>query len=105
MLRIHHSLYRYPHQLSAGEQQRVATARAIIGERKIICADEPTGNLDEENASVVMDALRNEAQRGSAVLLATHEGRLLDAGDVRINLGSKGRYGVSMQPIAPAQRQ
>ena len=96
-LGIAHILAHYPHQLSAGEQQRVAAARAILGEKKIICADEPTGNLDEQNASLVMEAIRNEAQRGSTVLLATHDSDMFDMGHTRIDLRHRERYGAEVE--------
>lgn len=61
-----------PSQLSAGEQQRVAVARALAGNKRLICADEPTGNLDERNATVILDMFKAEANRGCIVLLVTH---------------------------------
>ena len=61
-----------PHQLSIGECQRVATARALVGRPTLVLADEPTGNLDERNASIVLTALARHAREGGAVLLATH---------------------------------
>ena len=62
-----------PSQLSTGERQRVALARALLNQPKLILADEPTGNLDEESARVVLDELSNFAKAGGAVLLVTHE--------------------------------
>ncbi|MBD3243970.1 MAG: ATP-binding cassette domain-containing protein [Chitinivibrionales bacterium] len=62
-----------PAELSAGEQQRVALARALVNRPKIILADEPTGNLDEDNAGVVLQALDDFAGAGGAVLLVTHD--------------------------------
>lgn len=62
-----------PAQLSTGERQRVAMARAMLNRPKLLLADEPTGNLDEQNASVVLDELSRFAHDGGAVLLVTHE--------------------------------
>jgi len=67
--RTHHT----PGQLSAGEQQRVALARALVNQPKVILADEPTGNLDEENALMVLRHLEEFARAGGAVLLVTHD--------------------------------
>ena len=66
--RLHHR----PAELSAGERQRAAIARALVKNPKLVLADEPTGNLDAENVSVVLDALRSYAQEGGTVLMATH---------------------------------
>ncbi|TXS56059.1 ABC transporter ATP-binding protein [Streptomyces sp. t39] len=70
-----HRLRHRPHQLSAGEQQRVAIARALVNEPAVVLADEPTGNLDAETESDVLDVLtRGAAGSGCAVLLVTHSG-------------------------------
>ena len=62
-----------PRELSGGELQRVAIARALVGEPKLVLADEPTGNLDPENARQVLDLFRKiTKERNSAALLATH---------------------------------
>ena len=61
-----------PTELSVGEQQRVAVSRAIVGDKQLILADEPTGNLDEENVEVVANVLRSESERGRTVVLVTH---------------------------------
>lgn len=66
--RAHHR----PSELSAGERQRAAIARALVKKPKLVLADEPTGNLDPENAEIVLRALRGYAQDGGTVLLATH---------------------------------
>ncbi len=71
-LKLQTRLCHRPAQLSAGEQQRTAVARALIGNKRLICADEPTGNLDEDNASVILDMFKEEAERGCMVLLVTH---------------------------------
>src|SRR6185295_9332559 len=62
-----------PRELSGGELQRVAIARALVGEPKLVLADEPTGNLDPENATAVLALFRDETKkRGAAAILATH---------------------------------
>lgn len=69
---------RMPHELSGGEQQRIAIARAILNHPKIIIADEPTGNLDPETATNIIQLLRNIAQTGAAVVMTTHNIQLLN---------------------------
>ena len=65
-----------PDQLSGGEQQRVAFARAVVGDPSMILADEPTGNLDSVAAAHIADLLRNLHQRGRTVVMITHEAKL-----------------------------
>jgi putative ABC transport system ATP-binding protein len=67
-----HRAYAMPSQLSGGEAQRVAVARAIIHRPAVVLADEPTGNLDSHNAATVLSLLRGLADGGQAMLLATH---------------------------------
>lgn len=68
-----------PPSLSGGERQRAALARAVIMSPEVLLADEPTGNLDEHNGKLVMDALREYARAGGAVLVVTHDRGLHDA--------------------------
>ena len=68
---------RFPHELSGGEQQRIAIARAILNKPKIIIADEPTGNLDTETAANIISLLRQVTQMGTAVVMTTHNIPLL----------------------------
>lgn len=66
---------RYPTELSGGQAQRVAIARAVVGERQFLLADEPTGALDSTTGEATIRALRARADRGTAVLMVTHESR------------------------------
>ena len=67
-----------PYELSGGEQQRIAIARAILNKPKIIIADEPTGNLDPETAENIIRLLREISQTGTSVVMSTHNLPLLD---------------------------
>ena len=62
-----------PQELSGGEQRRMAIARSLINSPKILLCDEPTGDLDDENTQSVLKLLRNVADKGTAVLMVTHE--------------------------------
>lgn len=75
-----------PSQLSGGEQQRVAVARALINHPKLILADEPTGNLDERNEQTVVHLLRELHAEGHTILLVTHDPTLGSLADRRIEL-------------------
>ncbi len=72
---------RYPDELSGGERQRVAIGRAIVGERGLLLADEPTGALDSVNGEAVMRMLRAATQRGIAGVVVTHEAHLASWAD------------------------
>lgn len=69
------SLDRYPDDFSGGQQQRIAIARATVGERRLVLADEPTGALDTATADQVIELLAGFARAGAAVVLVTHEPR------------------------------
>ena len=64
---------KYPHQLSGGQQQKVAIARAMINSPKVILADEPTGNLDPESSQEIMNLLSAISKGGTAIIMATHD--------------------------------
>mgnify|MGYP004629919361 FL=1 len=64
--------YKMPHELSGGEQQRIAIARALLNNPSLILADEPTGNLDPETGSQIVQLLHDICQQGTAVLMSTH---------------------------------
>lgn len=71
-LNLGHRRRAYPHQLSAGERQRVAVARALAGRPKVLLADEPLASIDDDNAQIVMRLLKEAAANGTAVIVATH---------------------------------
>jgi len=74
---MRHKAYKLPHQLSGGEQQRAAIARALLNEPTLILADEPTGNLDEDTACGIMKLLFEINRYGTAILMVTHNQPLL----------------------------
>ena len=77
-----HRRHSLPNQLSGGEQQRTAVARALVSQPKIVFADEPTGNLDEQNANQVMQLLLDLRQQvGSALVVVTHDAALAEMAD------------------------
>jgi len=78
-----------PSELSVGERQRVALARAIVTSPRLLIADEPTGNLDSENADIVISSLRKHADNGNIVLMATHDSNAAAKADKTIPIGSK----------------
>lgn len=76
--------YKMPHQLSGGEQQRIVLARAILNKPRLILADEPTGNLDPETGEQIVAQLHRIADRGTAVIMATHNMSLVEMFKARI---------------------
>ncbi|RJP79030.1 MAG: cell division ATP-binding protein FtsE [Desulfobacteraceae bacterium] len=88
----------FPPSLSGGEQQRIAVARAVVGDPKIILADEPTGSLDSESADVIMSLLKGVHDRGATVIIATHDKEIIH------NTGGRVIYlkdGCLMEPPMP----
>ena len=73
-----------PPTLSGGEQQRVAVARAVVGDPKIILADEPTGSLDDEAAGFIFDLLKGFHTRGATVVIATHAKEMIRKSSGRV---------------------
>jgi putative ABC transport system ATP-binding protein len=71
----------YPDQLSGGERQRAAIARAVVGERRLLLADEPSGALDSTNGEAVMAMIRNACERGVAAVVVTHDAHLASWAD------------------------
>ena len=80
----------FPHQLSGGEQQRVALARALVNRPNILLADEPTGNLDPKNSFEIMKLLEEINERGTTVLVVTHNREIVNAFKKRVITMKKG---------------
>ena len=81
-----HRTRHYPAQLSGGQQQRVAVARALVGNPSILLADEPTGNLDSNNGTAVMNLLRELHEQGSTICMVTHDPRYAAFADRNVHL-------------------
>lgn len=88
---IEHKVNATPQRLSGGEQQRVALARALVNEPKILLADEPTGNLDDDNKEQILSIFREANIRGTTVVVATHDRRLMEGSHKRVIVLDKGR--------------
>lgn len=88
---LEHKEHRYPHQLSGGEQQRVAIARSLVHRPKILVGDEPTGNLDTLNSQEVIEILRKINEFGTTVLLVTHDRDIVNQLNKRVVTIQDGR--------------
>lgn len=77
-------------RLSGGEQQRVALARALVNDPKILLADEPTGNLDDANKNQILNIFKEANVRGTTVVVATHDRRLIENAHKRLVILNKG---------------
>ena len=78
--------HKMPHQLSGGEQQRAAIARALLNHPELILADEPTGNLDSNSSKEIMNILKGLHAEGSTVILITHDNSIAEQADRIINI-------------------
>lgn len=85
-LGVGHRANHKPHQISGGQAQRVAVCRALICNPGIILADEPTGNLDQESAEIVLDALKRASREGRTVVIATHDPFVMGKADQVLEL-------------------
>jgi putative ABC transport system ATP-binding protein len=83
---ISHRARHFPHQMSGGQQQRAAIARAIVGQPSLILADEPTGNLDTENGAQVMNILTSLNAEGATIIMVTHSSAHADIARRRIDM-------------------
>ncbi len=94
----------YPPSLSGGEQQRIAVARAVVGEPMIILADEPTGSLDPESAGVILDFLKGVHARGATVIIATHDRDIIQKSKGKVIYLKEGRLETPPQPISEKKK-
>ena len=81
---LSHKSKNYPNEISGGEQQRIAIARAIVNNPPLLLADEPTGNLDPRNSQEIMEVLDAINNRGTTVIVATHDRAIVDAMKKRV---------------------
>lgn len=88
---LEHKMNSTPLRLSGGEQQRVALARALVNDPKILLADEPTGNLDDANKEQILTIFKNANIRGTTVVVATHDRRLIENCHKRMVVLDKGQ--------------
>ena len=75
---LKHKVRSFPNELSGGEQQRIAIARAIVNNPKVLIADEPTGNLDPETSMEIMDILERINEQGTTIVMATHNSQIVN---------------------------
>lgn len=83
---LEQELHKKPTQLSGGQQQRVAIARAIVKNPSVLLADEPTGNLDEENSRAILKIIRQLHEEGATVILVTHDNEIASVSQRIINI-------------------
>lgn len=95
---LEHRLNHYPLQLSGGEQQRVAVARALVVDPLVLLADEPTGNLDPDVTLDIMELFKTASARGTTIIMATHDRSLIRAFPRRVVTLEAGRLIADDQP-------
>lgn len=88
---LRHRSDAYPNELSGGEQQRIAIARAIVNDPLLVIADEPTGNLDPETSWDIMEIFKEINATGTTIVMATHDKEVVDAMGKRVIAIEKGR--------------
>ena len=88
---LSHRIFHFPHQMSGGEKQRLAIARAIINQPELIIADEPTGNLDPVNTKEIVQILKKINDLGTTIILTTHNPRVIDFLSKRVVTMEKGK--------------
>ena len=81
---LRHRANAYPNELSGGEQQRIAIARAIVNDPILVIADEPTGNLDPETSWDIMEIFKEINASGTTIVMATHDKEIVDAMGKRV---------------------
>ncbi|OZM56665.1 cell division ATP-binding protein FtsE [Lottiidibacillus patelloidae] len=91
LVKLKHKARFYPNELSGGEQQRVAIARAIINHPNLLIVDEPTGNLDPDTSWEIMNVLNEINNRGTTIIMATHNKEIVDTMKKRVVAIEKGK--------------
>jgi putative ABC transport system ATP-binding protein len=111
-LGVSHRQDHFPAQLSGGEQQRVAYCRAILNDPPLLLADEPTGNLDDANATAILEGLRERARAGHAVVVVSHRPEVVEGatavllirdGRLAAGAGPPGTLARRPSPVTPAE--
>lgn len=91
LVNLSDKVFHFPHQLSGGEQQRLAIARAIINQPELIIADEPTGNLDPTNTFEIIQILKKINDLGTTIILTTHNPKVIESVNKRVITMEKGK--------------